>query len=243
MLLLSLTATALASPCRALLAPTPHSQPDGPRCLAGAVATAMSLTEAETTPTALAREVKVTPAGIDPFDIQLAGEALGAQSLVFTGPPEAAARLVEAGFAPVALVSRSGNARHAVTVTGAERGVDESGQCTTALKALQVYDPLTDRQSWLTAQAFANLQSAQQLMVFFDEHQRETLDDRGFPVDAAIQVDRRFRARGWLRRAEAHPKPNAQSVRLLERAVAADPDWPVAASALSAHRQHLGESP
>ena len=78
MLLLSLTAAALASPCRALLEPTPHSQPDGPRCLTGAVATAMSLTELETTPTALAREVKVTPAGIDPFDIQLAGEALGA---------------------------------------------------------------------------------------------------------------------------------------------------------------------
>ena len=202
----------------------------------------MSLTEVETTPTALAREVKVTPAGIDPFDIQLASEELGAQSLVFTGPPEAAARLVEAGFAPVALVSRSGNARHAVTVTGAERGVDETGQCTTALKALQVYDPLTDRQSWLTAQAFANLQSAQQLMVFFDEHQREALDDRGFPVDAAARVDRRFRAQGWLRRAEAHPQPNAQSVRLLERAVAADPEWPVAASALSRHRQDLNDS-
>lgn len=201
----------------------------------------MSLTEGKSTPSALAREVKVTPAGIDPFDIQLASEALGAQSLVFTGPPEAAARLVEAGFAPVALVTRSGNARHAVTITGAERGVDETGQCSTALKALQVYDPLTDRRSWLTAQAFAKLQSAQQLMVFFDAAARDALDDRGFPVDAAAKVDRRFRAQGWLNRAKAHAAPNAQSIRLLERAVASDPEWAHAAEALKRHRAVVGQ--
>ena len=67
-------------------------------------------------------------------------------------------------------------------------------------------------------------------------------DDVDAAVDAAVRVDRRFRAQGWLRRAEAHPQPNAQSVRLLERAVAADPEWPVAASALSRHRQDLNDS-
>jgi hypothetical protein len=201
----------------------------------------MSLTEAKTTPAALAQRVKVTPEGIDPFDAQAASEALGAQSLVFTGPPEAAARLVEAGFAPVALVNRSSNARHAVTITGAERGVGETGQCSTALKALEVYDPLTDRRSWLTAQAFANLQSAQQLMVFFDADARDALDDRGFPLDAAVQVDRRFRAQGWLNRANAHPTPNAQSVRLLERAVASDPEWAPAAEALKRQRAVVGQ--
>jgi len=196
----------------------------------------MSLTSVAPTPDELARRVKVTPQGIDPFDAQRASTELGGQSLVFTGPPEAAARLVEAGFAPVAFVNRPANTRHAVTVTGAERKMATNGQCTTALVALEVFDPLTNRRSWLTAQAFADRQSAQQLMVFFDPNQRDKLDDNGFPVAAAESVDRRFRAQGWLNRANAHPAPNPQSVRLLERAVAADPEWQPARDALARHR-------
>ena len=82
----------------------------------------------------------------------------------------------------------------------------------------------------------AERQSAQQLMVFFDTDQRDSLNDNGFPVAAAESVDRRFRAQGWLNRANAHPAPNPQSVRLLERAVAADPDWQPAQDALARHR-------
>lgn len=236
MLLLSLVASALAGPCTTVLAPTAHPQPDGPRCLAGAAATAMSLTAAAPTPADLARRVKVTPQGIDPFDVQQASRELGVDALVFTGPPEAAARLVEAGFAPVAFVDRPGNTRHAVTVTGAERRRAENGLCSTALLALELFDPLTNRRNWLAAKAFAERQSAQQLMVFFDPDQRDNLNDNGFPVAAAESVDRRFRAQGWLNRANAHPAPNPQSVRLLERAVAADPDWQPAQDALARHR-------
>ena len=87
----------------------------------------MSLTAAAPTPAELARRVKVTPQGIDPFDIQQASRDVGVDALVFTGPPEAAARLVEAGFAPVAFVNRPGNTRHAVTITGAERKRAEKG--------------------------------------------------------------------------------------------------------------------
>ncbi len=235
MLILSLMAAAFAGPCRTVLAPTVHAQPDGPRCLTGAAATAMSLTQATPTPTELARRVKVTPHGIDPFDAQRASQDLGIEALVFTGPPEAAARLVEAGFAPVAFVNRPGNTRHAVTVTGVERGVDANGQCGTALTAIEAFDPFTDRRTWQTAQAFASQQSAEQLMVFFDPDQREKLDDKGFPLAAAEAVDRRFRAQGWMNRANAHPAPNAQSVRLLKRAVEADPDWAPARTELERH--------
>jgi len=242
-LLLSLTAAALAGPCRTVLTPTLHAQPDGPRCLTGAVATAMSLTAAEPTPTELARRVKVTPQGIDPFDAQRASHELGVESLVFTGPPEAAARLVEAGFAPVAFVNRPANTRHAVTVTGAERGITADGKCTTALTAIEVFDPLTNVRTWQSAQAFAARQSAEQLMVFFDPDQRPRLDDAGFPLAAAESVDRRFRAQGWLRKANAHPTPNAQSIRLLERAVGADPSWQQARSALERHTAATTQQP
>ena len=196
----------------------------------------MSLTAAAPTPAELARRVKVMPEGIDPFDVQQASLDVGVDALVFTGPPEAAARLVEAGFAPVAFVDRPGNTRHAVTVTGAERGRASDGECSTALVAVELFDPLTDRRTWMPAQAFADRQSGQQLMVFFDPDQRKRLGASGFPLVAAEAVDRRFRAQGWLNRARSHPRPNAQSVRLLERAVAADPEWAAAQDELDRHR-------
>ena len=39
-----------------------------------------------------------------------------------------------------------------------------------------------------------------------------------------------------MSRAQAHPSPNVQSVRLLEQAVAADPAWAPAQQALEQHR-------
>ena len=152
MLLLAWLNLALANPCQTTLSPTLHAQPDGPRCLAAAVATAMSLTTPQPTADAIARGVKVSPQGIDPFDAQRSAKDLGAEALVFTGPPEAAARLVEAGFAPVALVNRPGGVRHAVTVTGIERGTTAAHGCGTALKAMEVFDPLTNTRMWQSAQ-------------------------------------------------------------------------------------------
>ena len=93
----------------------------------------------------------------------------------------------------MALVTRSGNSRHAVTVTGAERGVDESGQCTTALKALQVMtpSPTVSLGSRPRPSPTSSLPSSSWSS---STNTSAALDEWGFPVDAAVQVDRRFRA-------------------------------------------------
>ncbi len=218
-------------------------QPTGPRCLTAATATALSPHPDAPTESALARSVRITPDGIDPFDLQQALTPLGWDSLVFTGPPEAAARLVEAGFAPVAMVDLGRGRKHAVTVTGAERVPAADGTCTTALARLQTLDPRDGTPRWETAQDFSKRQWAQQLVVAYRPDDAERLDDAGFPTDAARAVNARFRAEGYLRRAQAHPSPNAQSVRLLELAVAADPAWAPARQALDTHRAALAAHP
>lgn len=218
--------------------PESPAQP-GPRCLTAATATAISAQPDAPAEPALARSVRVTPAGIDPFDLQQALRPLGWDSLVFTGPPEAAARLVEAGFAPVAMVDLGGGRKHAVAVTGAERVSAAADTCSTALARLQTIDPRDGTPRWETARAFADRQWAQQLLVVYRPVEAHRLDDAGFPLAAAQAVNARFEAEGHLRRAEAHPAPNAQSVRLLELAVAADPGWVPAAAALHEHRAAL----
>ena len=218
-----------------------HATP-GPRCLTAATATALSAQPDAPTESALARSVRISPDGIDPFDLQQALTPLGWDSLVFTGPPEAAARLVEAGFAPVALVDLGRGRKHAVTVTGAERVPAADGTCTTALARLQTLDPRDGTPRWETAQDFSARQWAQQLVVAYRPDDAERLDDRGFPTDAARAVNARFRAEGYLRRAQAHPSPNAQSIRLLEQAVAADPAWAPAQQALERHRAAVSAS-
>ena len=231
------SAALAAEPCTTHLPATPHRQPDGPRCLAAAAATALSTWEGAPDARAIARAVQVLPDGIDPFDLQRAVQALGWNSLVFTGPPEAAARLIEAGFATVAFVDEVGSRRHAITVTGARRVAGEDGRCTTALAALQVYDPRTDVTRWQSAKAFAARQSVEQLIVFFRPEEREQLDDAGFPLPPAEAVDRRFRSQALVHRAQAHQAPNTQSIRLLQQAVEADPSYEKAQVNLAQHQR------
>lgn len=214
-------------------------QPNGPRCLLGAAATAMSIQLAAPSAIELGRKVRIMPSGIDPFDLQMTVQDLQHESLVFTGPPEAAARLVEAHFAPIAFIQHPGGDRHAVTITGAKRRVLINGTCGSALTSLRIFDPQTGAHKWQSAKSFADIQSEAQMMVFFDRQSRDKLDDAGFPIAAAEAVDRRFRAQGWVRRALAHPAPNQQSIRLLERAAKADPEWSEPAKLLAEHKAAL----
>ena len=239
---LILTVAFAGEPCTTHLPATPHRQPDGPRCLAGAAATALSTWDGAPDPDAIARSVQVLPNGIDPFDLQRAVQALGWDSLVFTGPPEAAARLIEAGFATVAFVDEVGSRRHAITVTGARRVAGEDGRCTTALAALQVYDPRTDVTRWQPAKGFAARQSVEQLIVFFRPEERARLDDAGFPLPPAEAVDRRFRSQALIHRAQAHQAPNPQSIRLLQQAVEADPSFETAQVVLAQHQRAMAGS-
>jgi len=234
--------TVAAAECSTVVLPLrlTERQAAGPRCLTAATAIALSVQSDAPTEPALARSVRITPDGIDAFDLQQSLRPMGWDSLVFTGPPEAAARLLEAGFAPVALVDLGSGRKHAVAVTGAARVPNADGTCSTALARLQTIDPRDGIPHWETAQAFADRQWAQQLLVVYRPDHAERLDDAGFPVAAAKAVNARFQAEGWLRRAEAHPTPNVQSVRLLEQAVAADPGWAPAREALARHRAVVG---
>ena len=65
----------------------------------------------------------VFPNGVHPFDVAATAYEFGLSSLIFTGPPDAAAALVRAGFAPVAFV-KAGKGRHALVITGVRQPKD-----------------------------------------------------------------------------------------------------------------------
>ena len=92
LLLLLMPATAAAGPSRGHTCiteqPVHHAEPfrdAGPRCLTAATATALSAQPDAPTESTLARSVRITPDGIDPFDLQQAMErprsAVSASSL------------------------------------------------------------------------------------------------------------------------------------------------------------------
>ena len=213
-------------PCPAhVIAVSPHTQ-SGPTCLVAAGLTAVSPHSGKTiTVREVAREVPVWPDGVDGYDLTVAMAKRGWDSLLFTGPPEAAARLVEAGFPAVALVTHQRRI-HAVTVHGAQRKAAEAGGCGRALDSLLVLDPRTARSTWESASAFAERQSAERWIVFYRPQDAHKLDDRGFPLAIAQRVDRRLRAQALVRRAKKHPQANEQSLVLLQQAHALDPCWP-----------------
>ena len=170
-----------------------------------------------------AREIVVAADGADLFDLQRALADHGYDSLVFTGPPEAGARLVEAGFAPVAVVSRSG-ARHAIVLQGIRRERAPGGACG-VVASVEVMDPADGAKHALTVAEFAAWQSAEQWLVVFGRDERAALASRGFPLAAAEAVNRRFRSGALLRRARAHGAPTPDALSLLDAAVAEDPTW------------------
>jgi hypothetical protein len=181
---------------------------------------------------AVARHVPVWPDGVHAYDLAMELARRGWESLVFTGPPEIAARVVEAGFAPVAMVG-AGGARHAVTITGIERGATASGACGTALRRLRLSDPTTRQPKWVTAQAFAAMQSEGQMQVFFRPDERPLLGQRGFPLAIAQRFDRRFRATTLFRRSQKHGRTNPQRVKMLRAALVHDPCYEPARQALT----------
>lgn len=165
----------------------------------------------------LSRAVAFSTGGADTFDLQRELAARGFDSLVFTGPPEVGARLVEAGFAPVAFVKR-GAARHAVVVHGVTRA--RAGDACGALETLTAMDPDGGRTVERTARDFAAWQSEAQWIVAFRPGDRARLASHGFPLMAAEAENRAWRARALELRARAHGEDNAQARGLLEAAQA-----------------------
>jgi hypothetical protein len=204
---------------------------NGPTCLVAAAMTAISARGGFPTLDSVVRRVPVWPDGVHAYDLSIELERRGWESLVFTGPPEIAARVVEAGFAPVAMIGR-GRGRHAVTVTGVERGSTETGACGTALHRLRLTDPTSSQPKWVSAKAFAAMQSEGQMQVFFRPTERSLVAKNGFPMAVAQRFDRRFRATTLYRRSEKHEGTNPQRVKMLRAALAHDSCFEAARSAL-----------
>ena len=208
--------------------------------MVSAAATAISARDTPPALAELARNLPIRPDGVHGYDLTIELEKRGWIGLTFTGPPEAAARLIEAGFAPMAIF-KDARGRHAIAVTGRARRPGADGECTTALTKLRIADSRTGTSAWISAKAFQGRQAAQQMMIFFKPKDRSSLSGHGFPLAIAERVDRRFRSQALLRRAHKHPRPNAQMLTLLRRAAAADPCHADARKALHKTAHSLGQ--
>lgn len=229
--------------CGRALEATPVVQA-GPLCVAAAALQAMSARagssgvagNATTTLRDLARSVVVRPEGVDLYDLQRELRVRGWESLVFTGPPEAGARLVEAGHAPVAMV-RDARGRHAVTLVGTRRAIvanspDAAAPTCGEVHAVELLDPRSGSRSWVDVAQFSAAQDAEQWVVVFPAGTLDTLDDARFPTPIAQAVDRRFRAGALVRAARAFPPGHVDGARLIEEAVRVDPTSPEVTAAL-----------
>jgi hypothetical protein len=230
-------------PCERTLDATPVVQ-SGPLCVAAAALQAMYARAGSpenagnaTTPLRdLARSVVVRPEGVDLYDLQRELRVRGWESLVFTGPPEAGARLVEAGHAPVAMV-RDARGRHAVTMVGVRRAAAaKEAHGTTArcgeVQSVEVLDPRDGSRAWRDEPQFITAQDAEQWVVVFPTGTLDTLDDARFPTPIAQAVDRRFRAGALVRAARAFPPGHVDAARLIEEAARVDPTSPEVTAAL-----------
>ena len=206
-----------------ILASTHHVQ-KGPTCLIASSQTAISVQGTAPTFKDLSRHVPILPTGIHAYDLAVELKKRQWESLIFTGPPEAIARLIEAGFAVVAFIYKNGN-RHSVAITGVKRVASstQANQCGRAVHKLLMHDPNQAKPLWITAKSFAKIQSNQQLMVFYHPKDLSKLSAAGFPTRIAQKVDRRFRADTLLKRAKRHSKANKQQLFLLKRALKYDP--------------------
>lgn len=192
-------------------------QQRGPTCLVAAAVIAASARGAKLDMNTFVRSTPVFPDGIHPYDLTVTASKLGLSSLIFRGPPEAAARLVRAGFAPIALVA-SGAGRHAVVVTGVRRKEVPADNSNATLE-LRLADPSRHTHTWVSANTFGTQQSGQQMIVLFQKSEGDTLSSHGFPTKIAAQMDAQFRAETLFRRALKHSAPNAQMRALLGAAL------------------------
>ena len=187
----------------------------------------------------LARTLPVYPDGIDWYDLAVALEAKGFGVKLSTGPPEAMARLVEAGFPLVALTTR-GKGVHALSVHGVER-TELAGRCDGEVARLLVMDPRHGKSRWVTREALAKAQSEARLLLIYRPSDAARLASKGFPLALAERVDRRLRAQALLKRALEHSPTNTQALALLKRASAHDPCWAPLRQALTKSAIHLGQ--
>ena len=128
--------SAMAKTCPDVVLKSQIYKQSGPTCMVSAAVTAIGVRGRSPSVADLARNLPIWKDGVHAYDLLVELERRGWKGLSFTGPPEAAARLVEVGFAAIALVDgRTG--RHAVTVTGRRRSRDSSGGCARRLDALQ----------------------------------------------------------------------------------------------------------
>lgn len=230
--------------CAATLLNASFYPQQGPTCMVAAARVVISSYETPPTHRDLSRALPIWPDGVHAFDLAKELERRGWGALIFTGPPEAIARLVEAGFGVIAMIT-SERGRHSVAVTGVERLPDskQPDQCGRALYRLLINDPNQSCAEWVTARDFAARQSEQQAMVIFKPEQRAKLSAKRFPLAIAERVDRRFRAQTLYERALKHPKPNPQQRALLMSAVKLDPCFAPPRGQLRAVERALGVEP
>jgi hypothetical protein len=216
-------AAALATPCEQVLDVAPRRQV-GKRCLVAATQTALSARGEHPDGAALSKQVAMGPEGEDTFDLQEALRPAGWDTLVFTGAPEDAARLIEAGFSPVLLLDEPAGP-HAVAVVGVRRVQAPDGRCIGPVADLAMVDPRTAETTWLPAADVARRQWRERMLVSFEPTAWAALDDAGFPLATKTAQDRRFRARMLLDRAALAETSAGDRVELIRRASVTDPAW------------------
>jgi hypothetical protein len=216
-LVMSLSITTSVGKPRSFVLDVQLKQQQGPTCLVAAAVIAVSARGIKLDMHTFIRETPVFRDGIHPYDLAVTASKLGLSSLIFTGPPEAAARLVRAGFAPMALLN-SGTGRHAVAVTGVRHAAVLTDGLTT-MTEYRLADPAQHTHNWVSARDFERQQSGQQMIVLFKKSEMIDLSSSGFPTKIATKMDAQFRAETLYRRALKHSTPNAQMKSLLEKAL------------------------
>jgi hypothetical protein len=196
----------------------------GPTCLITAVLMSISVRE-KTLPSQqeVARQVPVYPYGIQPYDLMVTLESMGWQSLSFIAPAQAASRLIEAGFSPIALIKKPDGSKHAVSVVGFQKEPLLKDQ-SLKLTHLQIADPNAPQAQWLSIEVFQAMHQDQHFLIFFKEAERTLLSVAGFPTAIAIQLDRQFRKTALILKANEHQSANPQKQSLLEQALSYDPN-------------------
>jgi hypothetical protein len=241
MLGLLLVHTAIATPCEVLLDVIPHQQ-QGPRCLIAATATAVSARGGTIDRDILSKTVPLKGGTDDPIALRTELASQGWDTLLFTGPPESVARLVEAGFAPVMMLNEA-DEKHAVTVVGVRRLQAPDGRCLGPVADLAIVDPKSAATRWLPAADAARAQWAEQLLISFEPTAWGALDDAGFQLGVAVAADRRTRAEALVVEAQATNQPSAKTLELLERAVSTDPSWDRARNLRNQQQKALFDPP
>jgi hypothetical protein len=209
------SALILALACGAT-APTPlavpwMAQPTTVTCLPTAAASVLAFHGVPVAPITLAQEVPVWPDGTSLLDVALAAERHGARALVFQAESADLRALIAAGLPPIVVTSGdNASATHALALTALTdteaRFVDPAAEIHRGDSADAV----------LRGHAVAGRAT---LLILPAGRDPSTLR---LHADAVAE-DHRFRAREFVKRAEAHHEPNVQALLLYQQALG---HWP-----------------